>query len=74
MDPVTASVSKIDRTRELVALGHRYLLEVDTEEVDLAELTRFVTTWRAAFDEPMTATAERVDELTAMLTDALAVP
>src|SRR5678815_4021691 len=70
MDPVTVPTSKLDRTRRLVALGRRYLLEVDTAQIDVAELTRFVTTWRSAFDEPMSATGARVDELAAMIATA----
>jgi hypothetical protein len=70
MEPLTGVTSKIDRTWRLIALGRRYLLEVDTKEIDVAELTRFVTTWRSAFDEPMTATDKRVDELAVMIATA----
>ena len=74
MDSVAGLTSKFDRTWRLIALGRRFLLEVDTEEIDVAELTRFVTTWRSAFDEPMSATSERVDELAAMIATARPQP
>ena len=58
---------RLDHTWCLIALGRRFLAEVDVDELDIADLARFVATWRTALDDPMTVTTARVDELAAMI-------
>ena len=58
---------KLDSTWRLITLGRRFLAEVDIDEIHVADLARFVATWRTALDDPMTVTTARVDELAAMI-------
>jgi hypothetical protein len=65
---MTGLLWKLDNTRRLVALGRRFLAEVDVDAIHVADLARFVSTWRTALDDPMSTTARRVDELAALIT------
>jgi hypothetical protein len=58
---------KLDNTCRLIALGRRFLAEVDVDEIHVADLLRFVATWRTALDDPVAVADTRVDELTTMV-------
>jgi hypothetical protein len=67
MEPTTGVILKLENTWRLIALGRRFLAQVDVDEIHLADLAQFVATWRTALDDPMTVTTTRVDELAAMI-------
>ena len=58
---------KLENTWRLIALGRRYLAEVDVDEIHVADLAQFVAMWRTALDDPMPVSTTRLDELAAMI-------
>ena len=68
MEPMTGHLWRLENTWRLITLGRRFLTEVDVDDIHVADLARFVATWRAALEDPMASTVACVDELSALIT------
>jgi hypothetical protein len=64
---MTGLLWRLENTWSLIALGRRFLTEVNVDDVHIADFVRFVAVWRTALEDPMTVTAACVDELAALI-------